>query len=326
MLVQVSWRWIFLLNLPLGVLALVQLRSRVPPDDVAGRAWGQDLNLPSAALWCAALVLVMLGLSLGPGSGWRAAPAWLLFLGAAVALAAFFTVERRVASPLLPLGLLRGRLGTAVLLTLIGNALSIAVGFHMPLFLEEVQGFDAARSGRWLAIVPLVALLTAPLAGRWADRWGSGRLVSLGIGIAAVGFGVLSRLSVAWTPLTLAGGMALVGIGLGLFTVPNASAVMSAVPRERLGLAAGLQATTRNLGIAGGAAAAAAIVTSRYQAHGGGTLRSTGHAAFSTLAFAEASRDLYLALLAVAVLAFLISRRPAPSRAAASPRCPAPPR
>jgi len=312
LLVQLSWRWIFLINLPLGVLALVQLRSRVPPDDVTGRAWGQDLSLPSAALWCASLVLVMLGLSLGPGSGWRAAPAWLMFLGAGLALAAFFAVERRAASPLLPLGVLRGTLGGAVLLTLIGNALSIAVGFHMPLFLEEVQGFDAARSGRWLAIVPLMALLAAPVAGRWADRWGSGRLVSLGIGIAAVGFGVLSRLSVAWTPLTLAGGMAVVGIGLGLFTVPNASAVMSAVPRERLGLAAGLQATTRNLGIAGGAAAAAAIVTSRYQAHGGGTLRSTGHVAFSTLAFAEASRDLYLALLAVAVLAFLISRRPAP--------------
>jgi predicted MFS family arabinose efflux permease len=298
------------INLPLGVLALVQLRSRVPPDLLPARAPRLHLSLPSAALWCAALVLVLLGISLGPGSGWRAVPVWLMFLAAVLALAAFFAVERRAASPLLPPGVLRGSLGGAVLLTMIGNALSIAVGFHMPLFLEEVLGFDAARSGRWLAIVPLVALLVAPLAGRWADRWGSRRLVSLGIAIAAAGLGVLSRLSVAWAPLLLGGGLALVGIGLGLFTVPNASAVMSAVPRERLGLAAGLQATMRNLGISGGAAAAAAILASGYQARGGGLLRTTGHAAFNTLAFAEASRDLYISMMGVAVLAFLISRRP----------------
>ena len=310
MLVNVSWRWIFILNLPLGVLALFQLRSRVPADPPSARAAGWSLSLPSAALWCATLVLVMLGLSRGPESTWRSASVWLLFLAAAGTLTAFFVIERRAAAPLLPLGALRGTLGRTVLITMLGQALSITVGFHMPLYLEEVLGFDAARSGRWLAIVPLVALLVAPLAGRWADRWGNARLVSLGIAITAAGFVVLSRLSVAPAPLLVLGGMALAGLGLGLFTVPNASAVMSAVPSERLGLAAGLQATMRNLGIAGGAAAAAAIVAARYHAHGGGLLRSSGHGGFSTLAFAQASQDLYLAMAVLAVLAFLISQRP----------------
>ena len=310
MLVQFSWRWIFIINLPIGVLAMVQLRARVPADPPSAGTAGWSLSLPSAALWCATLVLVMLGLSRGPDSSWHSPSVWLLFLAAALTLVAFFVLERRTATPLLPLGVLRGTLGRAVLITMLGQALSITVGFHMPLYLEEVLGFDAARSGRWLAIVPLVALLVAPLAGRWADRWGNARLVSLGIAITAAGFVVLSRISVAPAPLLLLGGMALAGLGLGLFTVPNASAVMSAVPSERLGLAAGLQATMRNLGIAGGAAAAAAIVASRYQAHGGGLLRSSGHQGFSTLAFAQASQDLYLAMAALAVLAFLISQRP----------------
>ena len=312
LLVQLSWRWIFILNIPLGVLAFVLLRARVPADPPASSVPARSLSLPSAALWCAALVLVMLALSRGPGSSWRAPAVWLMLLGAAASLAAFFVVERRTGFPLLPLGALRGTLGGAVLLTMIAQALSITVGFHMPLFLEEVLGYDAARSGRWLAIVPLTALLVAPLAGHWADRWGSRKLASLGLAVAATGFGVLTRLSVARTPLVVLGGMALVGFGLGLFTVPNASAVMSAVPQDRLGLAAGLQATMRNLGIAGGAAAAAAIVASRYAAHGGGLLRNTGHAGFSTLAFAEASRDLYIAMAGLAVVAFLISRRPPP--------------
>ena len=307
-LVHFSWRWIFLINLPLGALALIQLLARVPRDPPAHAA--ARLSLPSAALWCAALVLVMLALSRGPESGWGAASVWLMAAGGAALLAAFVAVERRAADPLLPLDALRGPLGGAVLLTMLGQALSITVGFHMPLYLEEVQGFDAARSGRWLAIVPLAALVSAPLAGRWADRWGSRRLTSLGLAIAAVGLVVLSRISVAPAPGLIAGGMILVGLGLGLFTVPNASAVMSAVPRERLGLAAGLQATMRNLGISGGAAAAAAILASRYAAHGGGRLESTARAGFNTLAFALSSQDLYVVMTGLAALAFLIARRP----------------
>jgi len=120
---------------------------------------------------------------------------------------------------------------------------------------------------------------------------------------------VLTRLSVAPAPFLIAGGMLLIGVGLGLFTVPNASAVMSTVPRERLGLAAGLQATMRNLGISGGAAAAAAIMASRYRAHGGGQLRTSGGQGFDSQAFAHASQDLYLALTGVALLALMIAGR-----------------
>ena len=321
MLVRASWRWIFLINLPLGILALAQLRSRVPADEAAGRpdrasrgararSWsGGALDLAGAALWCAGLVLVMLGLSRGPEAGWRTAGIWLLFGAGVVLLAAFFMVERRSPEPLLPLGALRGPLGAAVLLTGISQALSITIGFHMPLYLEEVQGYDAARSGRWLAVLPLAALIAAPLAGRWSDRWGGQRLASVGLATATAGFAVLSRLSAAPAPLLALGGMTLVGLGLGLFNVPNASVVMSAVPRDRLGLAAGLQSTMRNLGIAGGAAAAGAIMASRYAAHGGGLLRNVGHAGFSTLAFAQASRDLYGAMTALAAAAFLISYR-----------------
>jgi EmrB/QacA subfamily drug resistance transporter len=309
LLIRWSWRWIFVINLPLGLLAIAQLFARIPADPPAG-ARRAGLSLPSAAAWCGALVLLMLALSRGPESGWGSATVWLMFAGAAALLAAFAAAERRSAQPLLPLADLRGPLGAAVLLTMLGQALSIGIGFHMPLYLEEVQGFDAARSGRWLAIMPLAALVAAPLAGRWADQWGSRRLTSLGLLIAAAGLGLLTRISVAPAPLLIAGGMLLVGIGLGLFTVPNASAVMSAVPRERLGLAAGLQATMRNLGISGGAAAAAAIMASRYRAHGGGQLRTSGGQGFDGLAFAQASQDLYLALTGLALLALIIAGRP----------------
>jgi EmrB/QacA subfamily drug resistance transporter len=308
LLVSHSWRWIFLLNLPLGVLAMIQLLRRVPPDLPAfGRR--PALPVPSALLGCAVLVLTTLGLSRGPANGWSGAGVWLTFAAAALALAAFVAVERRVADPLVPRGVLGGPLGTGVLLTFIGQTLSLAVGFHMPLHFEEVLGFDAARSGRWLAVVPLVALVAAPLGGRGADAFGSRRLASLGLAIAFAGFVVLAGLPGRTAPLPILGGLALVGLGFGLFTAPNASAVMGAVPRDQLGVASGLQATMRGLGMTAGAALAAALLASRYTAHGGGVLRPGSLTGFDARAFTLAGRDLYVTLAVLTVAALFLARR-----------------
>jgi MFS-type transporter involved in bile tolerance (Atg22 family) len=259
----------------------------------------------------------MLALSAGPSHGWGDRHVWPAFAGSAALLAAFLVAQTRSAEPLLPLDLLRGPLGVAATLTLLGNALSITVGFHLPLYLEEVLRFDAARSGRWLAVMPLLALLMAPLAGRWADRLGTRVPSVAGMVLTAAGFALLSRAGASLHPVPVVGGMALIGLGLGLFSVPNTSAMMSAVPHQRLGLASGLQATVRNLGFAGGAAATAAIVASSFAAHGGGGLAASVHGGAShPLAFALATRDAYRVMTGVALFAaVLATRQPEPGRA-----------
>jgi len=177
---------------------------------------------------------------------------------------------------------------------------------------EEVLRFDAAKSGRWLAVLPLLALVLAPLAGRWSDRIGTRALSVAGMLLAAAGFAVMSQVGVTPHPGHILGGMALIGAGVGIFTVPNSSAAMGSVPPERLGLASGLQATMRNLGIASGAAAMAAIVASRFAAHGGGTLAASAQGgATHPLAFALATRDAYLVMAAVALAAAALSLRQA---------------
>ena len=306
---QFSWRWIFLINLPIGLFAQWQLWTRVPRDPPGRRA---SLSPVAAALWCGALVAVTFALSQGPAHGWGDVHVWPLFVVAAALLALFAWDEARAEHPLLPLDLLRGPLGVATTLTLIANGLSISVGFHLPLYLEEVLHFDAARSGRWLAVLPLLALVLAPLAGRWSDRIGTRSLSVAGMLLAAVGFAVMSQVGTAPHPGHILGGMALIGAGIGIFTVPNSSAAMGSVPPERLGLASGLQATMRNLGIASGAAAMAAIVASRFAAHGGGTLAASARGgATHPLAFALATRDAYLVMAAVAVAAAVLSLRQA---------------
>jgi EmrB/QacA subfamily drug resistance transporter len=307
---HLSWRWIFLINVPIGLVAQWQLWSRVPADEPGHRT---SLSLPAAVLWSGALVCLMLALSRGPAHGWGDTRVWPLLAAAVALFAGFAWDEARSEHPLLPLDLLRGPLGVATTLTALSSGLGIAVGFHLPLYLEDVVGLNAEITGRWLAIMPLLALVLAPLAGRWSDRLGARRLSVAGTLVMAVGFGVLSRLGVPTHPGHVPGaviaGIVLIGFGMGIFSVPNSSAALGSVPPQRLGLASGLQATMRNLGISAGAAAMAALVATRYAAHGGGTLAASVAGQARPAAFALATRDGYVAMTAVAIVTVLVALR-----------------
>jgi EmrB/QacA subfamily drug resistance transporter len=310
---HLSWRWIFLVNVPLAAIAQGLVRSRVPADPPpSARA---PLELPAAALWCGALVLLMLGLSRAPTHGAGDSMAWAGVIGGLLLLVVFLGIERSSRDPLLPLPIMIGPVGYAACLTLIGQAISIAIGIHMPLYLEDVLGFDAARSGRWMAVLPLTALLLAPAAGRWADAIGSRPVAMLGMSIATIGLIVLSSLGASPGTAHLIGGMALIGGGLGLFTVPNASSLLSAAPGSRLGIVSGLQATMRNLGITVGTAATAAIVASR--AARAGSLASHAHR-IDRDALVLATRDVYVSfavVAAVGVVMIALQRRAGTARA-----------
>jgi len=299
-----SWRWIFFANAPLGMLALALVRARIPAD--APRPGAPRIDGAAALAWCAALVALMLALSRGPALGWRHPLVLALFVAAVLALGAFVRIERRSREPMLPLGLVLGPLGAAVSLTLLSQALTIAVGLHVPLYLEEVLHENAQQSGFWNALLPLSALLFAPLSGRLADRIGARVLTTLGMAMTAAGLLVLARLGVAPAAGTLFTGLALVGAGQGLFTVPNASALLSLVPREQLGIASGLQGTTRNLGFSSGAALMGALVASSYLRHAGRALEGA-RAPVDAAAFAAATREAYAVLAGIAGLATLLA-------------------
>jgi len=259
---------------------------------------------------------VMLALSRGPAIGWNAPLVLALFTLAAVLLVAFVAIERRSAHPMIPPGLLGGRLGATLALTASGQLLSIAVGVHMPLYLEEVLGLDAGRTGRWMAVLPLTALVLAPIAGRASDRTGSRVFTVGGLLVLTAGLLVLGSLGTAPGTAHLFLGLLAVGVGLGLFTVANSSALLGSVPAERLGLASGLQATSRNLGIAAGSALVVAMMASRFAAHGGpGALTAGSIPPTARPAFALATRDAYalLAAFSLAGSALAWSRTPGTS-------------
>jgi len=307
-----SWRWIFLINLPLGLLAWALLQQRVPADAAIEPAARKRLDAVQPLLWAMGLAGLMLALTRGPESGWSDPLVLGCAGGGALLLAAFLAAQARSPEPLLPLDLIAGPLGAAVSLTFLSQVLSVSVGFHMPLVLEETGGLTAAQSGAWLAVLPGAALVCAPLAGRLADRVGARSLTVAGMALTAGGMWLLANLGVMPAGARLASGLLLIGVGQGLFAVPNASALLSLVPPERLGLASGLQGTTRNLGLAAGVAFTGAMVTDRYHRHAGAALHLGAAGGVDRGAFVLATHETFQALAVLALVSTWLAWRARP--------------
>ncbi len=260
-------------------------------------------------LWAGGLAGLMLALTRGPENGWADPLVLGCAAGGAGLLAVFLAMQTGSRDPLLPLDLIAGPLGAAVSLTFLGQVLSVSVGFHLPLVLEETGGLTAAQSGAWLAVLPVAALICAPVAGRLADRLGARVLTVTGMALTAAGLWLLADLGVMAMGARLASGLVLIGIGQGLFAVPNASALLSLVPPERLGLASGLQSTTRNLGLAAGVALTGAMVTARYHTHSGTALHLGAPGGVDRGSFVLATHEAFQALTGLALVATWLAWR-----------------
>ena len=308
-----GWASIFLVNLPIGVLGLLYARSTLPADAPAGPRPAFDVAGALCAL--AFLVALTLFLSRGAAWGWSAPRTIACGLGAPLALAAFALVERRAREPLVDLSFLGDPAFRVPMLALLASFVSLfAAVFLVPFYLERIGGLTPDRVGRVLVVIPLLLLAVSPVSGALSDRLGTRTLAIVGLATTSAGLLLLGLLlgragERPLPPLAVAGGLFVVGLGQGLFQPPNSSAAMGSVPVARLGLAAGLLATMRNLGMLFGIGLAAAIYEGRERVY------ARGHAA--TAAAGLGMRDAFLAAALVAFLATVLVAlsRPSPPRA-----------
>jgi len=254
---HLSWRWIFYVNLPVGLLALVAARRFLPRDGARREGRFDPLGALLLAIGVAALTL---GLSFGGEWGWTSLRLLAtLALGMAALVGALF-VEGRVAHPVIDLTLFRNPVFASAVVSMLLSMLALfSVGFLLPFYFEELRGFASARSGWLLTPTPVLLAIVAPIAGAVADRFGSGVLAPLGLAINAGALLLLARLDTTSSTWDIVWRLGVAGIGQGLFQAPNTRALMEAAPSTDQGAASGLLATARVAGQALSVAVAGAV-------------------------------------------------------------------
>ncbi len=306
---QLGWRSVFYINLPVGLIALALSLRYIPADAI--RAAGEGFDLAGAASFLAGLVALLLALDQGHAWGWTSTATLGLFAAAAALLGLFVFIERRHPSPMLDLSLFSRRTFSATAASAVLNYICVySVLFLMPFYLIQGRGFSPERAGLLLTAQPLVMAAVAPLSGTLSDRVGTRVPSVVGMLVFGLGLFLLSQLGAQSQAASVAAALAVAGLGIGIFVSPNNSALMGAAPRNRQGIAAGILATARNVGMVLGVGLAGAIFTT--------VLGSGGAGADGGLYQAVATS--FLAAAAVALLGTLTSAVREPRREAPSAR------
>jgi len=263
LLIQVStWRMIFYINVPVAIGATLLARRTLPPlEGLGGRG---RFDVAGALTFGVGLGALLLGASLGPVIGWAAATVDVLLGAGTVLLIAFVAIERRVPSPMLDLSLFYNRrFAGANAAKVCAYAASFTVVFVIPFYLQQVLRYAPGAVG--IAMTPMPAALAAGslLGGPLSDRAGSHVLAPLGMAIATVGGALFMLVSPARGYWSLAAAMVVMDFGMGLFIAPNDAVIMNSAPRDKQGVAGGVLAMMRAIGMITGLTVAATIMQSR---------------------------------------------------------------
>jgi EmrB/QacA subfamily drug resistance transporter len=243
---HLHWGWIFFINVPVGVIALTI--AALTMDESRDTAAERRLDIAGMTTSSVALFSLTYALIEGHDKGWTSALMLAAFAVAAMALAAFVAVEARSKQPMVDLALLRSRVFGGGTVTMMLWAFGIfGIYFFTSIYLQDILGFSPTKAG--LAFVPMALCLAAAagIAGPVYARLGAHRTVALGMAVMAVGLYMFSVLGAGATFASLMPGFVLFGAGAGLMQVPLTNSVMHGQPPERSGIASALINATREV-------------------------------------------------------------------------------
>ncbi len=256
----IGWRWIFYLNLPVGIwgayLAWKLLEeSREDVKDIS-------VDLPGAILLMATYSLFLYVMNQLPHVGWRDSSVAIMLILSMIAGALFVFVELRARMPILSFSLFRNRLFTASMLSLFFiTSTQSAISFLMPFYLQNILHFSPTHMGWILIANSVVIVLVAPIAGWLSDRMGSRLLCTVGSGLIVVGQFFIASLGIDSSIPRIIFPLLVIGLGWAIFNSPNQSAILGSVHRDEVGTASGMNTTTARTGGAMGVALSATLFT-----------------------------------------------------------------
>jgi MFS family permease len=293
-----GWRSVFYINVPVGTAAAC-LSVRFIPRDRTGAA--ERFDAAGALTFLGGLVLLLFAMNRGHAWGWGSPPIAGTLFAACALLGAFVAVELRAPAPMLDLSLFRNRMFSAAAASAVLNYVCLySVVFLMPFYLIQGRGFDPARAGFLMTAQPLVMSVASPLSGTLSDRSGARLPGTVGMTVMSAGLFLLSCLGRQASLWHVAAGLAVVGLGTGIFISPNSSALMGSAPLSRQGIASGILATARNVGMVLGVGLAGAILTT-FLARGGSVGQDAALFGAVAASYRVASGVALLAALASAI-------------------------
>ena len=293
-LAVLSWPWLFIINLPLGIVSVLMGLRSLPDNDLADRRF----DLASAVLSAASIGLIVTTIdSIGHGLSW----ALVVAQAAGCVLTSTLLVRRElgVREPLLPLDLLKIPVFALSIGTSVASFTAQILAYvSLPFSFQTIYGFPPGEVGLLIAPWPLAVAVMAPIAGKLSNRHSAALLGSTGLLLLATGLLLLSFLPQHPSIADIIWRMALCGLGFGCFQTPNNRTMIMAAPRARSGAASGMLGTARLSGQTIGAALVA-LLLGRLGIHGATTALFVG-AGFAILAaivslsrYGKENRDLF---------------------------------
>lgn len=297
-----GWRAIFLVNVPLGLLALLLAYRYLPPDRPQPKNVRAGFDAMGTLLLALTLAAYALAMTMGRGSFGLLNIA--LLLAAAFGGVLFVLAEQRATSPLVRLAIFKDPLLSAsFMMSALVSTVMMATLVVGPFYLSRALGLDAARVGLVVSVGPVVVALAGVPAGRLADRFGAHRVTMVGLFVIASGSFILAMLPATLGIPGYIAPLIVITAGYALFQTANNTAVMTDIPRDQRGVIAGILNLSRNLGLITGASAMGAVFALASAAPDITTAHAEAVAAGMRITFAVAG------LLIVAALAIAVGSR-----------------
>ena len=258
-----GWEWIFFVNVPIGILTMLFVPRFVRESRVAGMA--RNFDSLGAVTVTASLMLLVFALTQANNVGWGSARTIGEIIGSVILMGLFLVIEQRSPHPLVPLQFFRKRTPTGANIIGFGlGSIVFSMFFLLSLYMQEILGFSALKTGLGYLAVALTAILASGVAQALTTRISVKPVLAVGLALIGGGLILFTQIPVDGSYVAnLLPGFLLVGVGLGFSFVPVSIAALSGIQPQEAGLASGLINTSQQIGGALGVAILTTVFTTR---------------------------------------------------------------
>ncbi len=252
------WKFIFLINVPIGLIALFYTFKLLPQSN---KKSSEKIDVYGTLLFIFTIIPLFISLNEGVSFGFTSPIILTGFIIAAICFTAFIILERKIKAPLIQLSIFKNKLFSVSIFC--GFISFVAIFCHniiLPFYLQDLMNFSPQKAGMILMAYPLILMIVAPISGSLSDKIGSEILTFIGLVVGSIGLFLMATLNQNSKVIVMVIFIGIMSAGMAVFQSPNNSLIMSTVPKDKLGIAGSINALVRNLGMASGIALSTTVL------------------------------------------------------------------